>query len=689
MLPAGTGSVAGPLLIGDTATGLATINGGSALTVSNGSAIVGDDATGFGVLTITALNSSLLLPAAVADFIVGNSGTGNALIENFGLVNVADDLLVGNLANSSGVFFLDGLGTLADVGDQVQVGQAGEGVLEVTEGARLFADDTVVGTLATGDGRVTITGLQSLWRQTNSMIVADFGHGTLEVFDQARLETTNLVAGNSADSNGEMTVSGEANWEINGFMNLSVFGRSRLNILDAGRVTNTTSVRLATQASGESLVVVSGAQSLWDVGTSLTVGEMGFGTVEVLNGGHVTTGGNVVLGDVLNSRGEVTVDGLGSTLAIAGTLDVSQPAEAKMTISNGGLVTATGALRVADAGELHLDGGRISTSFATGLTNNGLVRGGGTIAAAVTNSSPGEIRVEAADSLVMTSNLINVGVIDVQFGEIEVLGPTTNSGDIDTRGGVLRFQNGLTNNSGSQLAVVGGEVDIFGNIMNALGAQVVVGGEAHVAMHDPFTNNGSLLVTPGSELLALENLTFGGGAGLTVQLAGTEPANEFGQLNAAGTAALAGALAVQLVDGFHPAAGDTFQIITAANGRSGIFSPENLPPLAGGLTWDVVYNPTSVVLNVIGSPILVGDYNNNGTVDAADYVVWRENNNTATTLPNDPTPGVDNSDYLAWRANFGATGSGAGAAVTVPEPGAIILIAGALLALATPCRLAR
>ena len=47
-----------------------------------------------------------------------------------------------------------------------------------------------------------------------------------------------------------------------------------------------------------------------------------------------------------------------------------------------------------------------------------------------------------------------------------------------------------------------------------------------------------------------------------------------------------------------------------------------------------------------------GDYNNNGVVDAADYVLWRNGG----TLQNDPTPGVQPGDYAVWRANFGKTG---------------------------------
>jgi hypothetical protein len=64
---------------------------------------------------------------------------------------------------------------------------------------------------------------------------------------------------------------------------------------------------------------------------------------------------------------------------------------------------------------------------------------------------------------------------------------------------------------------------------------------------------------------------------------------------------------------------------------------------------------------------LVGDFNNNGVVDAADYVVWRKTLNTPV-------------DYTAWRSHFGQTGGtgslvGDNAALDVtggvPEPSAI------------------
>ncbi len=83
---------------------------------------------------------------------------------------------------------------------------------------------------------------------------------------------------------------------------------------------------------------------------------------------------------------------------------------------------------------------------------------------------------------------------------------------------------------------------------------------------------------------------------------------------------------------------------------------------------------------------LPGDYNGDGIVDTADYVVWRKNFGDTTSLVADGNDNqiVDQADYEVWRQNFGrtwqdlATGSGAGLTAAVPEPAAIAL---ALIAL--------
>jgi WD40 repeat protein len=82
-------------------------------------------------------------------------------------------------------------------------------------------------------------------------------------------------------------------------------------------------------------------------------------------------------------------------------------------------------------------------------------------------------------------------------------------------------------------------------------------------------------------------------------------------------------------------------------------------------------------------PRPLGDFNGDGVVDAADYVVWRKASPT-DTLPNDDTPGVvDASDYADWRANFGKSEPASSAALgtaPVPEPAGVLLLFIAILA---------
>ena len=71
-----------------------------------------------------------------------------------------------------------------------------------------------------------------------------------------------------------------------------------------------------------------------------------------------------------------------------------------------------------------------------------------------------------------------------------------------------------------------------------------------------------------------------------------------------------------------------------------------------------------------------GDYNGNGIVDGADYVLWCNGG----PLQNDiNTPGsVDPSDYTYWRSRFGATSGGSGSGLSggaaVPEPATATLL---------------
>lgn len=66
-----------------------------------------------------------------------------------------------------------------------------------------------------------------------------------------------------------------------------------------------------------------------------------------------------------------------------------------------------------------------------------------------------------------------------------------------------------------------------------------------------------------------------------------------------------------------------------------------------------------------------GDFNNDGAIDGADYVVWRKGLGTTYTQ----------NDYNVWRAHFGQPGSGsvANTNAAVPEPATLVLFVFALV----------
>jgi uncharacterized protein YjbI with pentapeptide repeats len=101
-------------------------------------------------------------------------------------------------------------------------------------------------------------------------------------------------------------------------------------------------------------------------------------------------------------------------------------------------------------------------------------------------------------------------------------------------------------------------------------------------------------------------------------------------------------------------------------------------------TWNLsnLYTTGEVTLTAV--PSLPGDFNLDGSVDAADYVVWRKGVGVA------PTP----ANYNLWRANFGQP-SGSGAAgyplgasaeplsATVPEPASLAWCVSSFWAIST------
>jgi hypothetical protein len=137
-----------------------------------------------------------------------------------------------------------------------------------------------------------------------------------------------------------------------------------------------------------------------------------------------------------------------------------------------------------------------------------------------------------------------------------------------------------------------------------------------------------------------------------------------------------GSNASQLVEFFLGESGSTIapsETLNLGNAfNTSVFGPGNNGDLT--FTFGLVggLQITGNVNYVSGPAGVLGDYNNNGSVDAADYVLWRNGGplqNEGVT-PNSTTP----EDFNFWRARFGAnSGSAAASSAAVPEPVALSL----------------
>lgn len=124
-----------------------------------------------------------------------------------------------------------------------------------------------------------------------------------------------------------------------------------------------------------------------------------------------------------------------------------------------------------------------------------------------------------------------------------------------------------------------------------------------------------------------------------------------------------------------------------SDGSSGCATEGNISLFYADFFTSVTPNPQwtfgiidNVEVSVFENPVLSGDYNENGVVDAADYTVWRDLLGQEVDLPNETqTPGmVTQEDYDEWVAQFGMTGGAASGTLSnsgVPEPSSALLMA--------------
>jgi autotransporter-associated beta strand protein len=247
----------------------------------------------------------------------------------------------------------------------------------------------------------------------------------------------------------------------------------------------------------------------------------------------------------------------------------------------------------------------------------------------------------------------------------------TGNSTLDVRSGVDTTISGIIGGSDSTSALT----KISSGKLTLSGANTYAGGTT--------VSNGTLELSGASANLGTGNVTVSGvGALLAIDSGVTDAILNSSALSLGGFATMTLGSGVNdkvgtlVLDGAQQPAG------TYGSSQSGAVNK-----------LDMYFSGTGIL--TVGPSILAGDYNNDGVVNAADYVIWKKNiGQPSQTLPNDTTGViVGQAQYDVWRSSFGNTLSvpGSGAvelASAIPEPSSVALLTLALAALAafTTCR---
>jgi hypothetical protein len=462
------------------------------------------------------------------------------------------------------------------------------------------------------------------------------------------------------------------------------------------RIPTTSEITVTGPLTGSGNLVVDGGRLIFgSFGTTLSSSIVD--RITPLSGAVTLAGGLDNVGSTITLNQGVTwnVSHLRSDLFIGGRVEGEPGVELIIDRGYGAAEWATFRQGVTLAVPMWIRGGFTSGAYVReGLTLDGAIISIGNpnsqeagesrlvFQGAQTLSGTGEIRFLRPGNIVGNPTFPRVSMIEIQNSSQSTAGLTVADGIVVRTweadayiGGSYNYQQLPLSvplvNEGTLLAENGHTLSLFVNnfqqrgvlraeadsslIINAPpqmpGAPIVNSERIESALGDVRVN-GNLDLATGSVLSIELSLD---------QVAGAEP------IAVTGHAQLTGLLEILAPeDTWSPSVGDSFSLLAAAGGVDGKFSAHHLPALDSGLFWELDVGDNAVTLEVVDSPI-PGDFNSDGTVNAADYVVERKFGGTP--------PG-------AWQSQSNVPADpGRSNVPAVPEPAAaIMLIMGAAIA---------
>ena len=318
--------------VASTGTGLLSVAGGSELDAS-ASMSLGGNAGSNGTLRVAGANSKARI---VNDIGLGLAGAGTLEVKNGGLVT-ATTVYAAEVAGSTASLLVQGTNSRMTLGGNLVLGQAGVASATVEAGGQVSVNHMTLGEEASGSGTLIAQDAGTTLAVAGALVVGDEGSGTLRLLDGVSITPTSIVAANSAGSTGTIELQNGAAIQTAGSFDLGLRGVADLTA-DSGAQIAAGALSLGTLGTGDGTMVLNGAGTLAAVSGGTIVGSSGTGELTVATGATLTTGG-LFVGSGASGVGKLTV-GIGSQ-ATASTTIVGSSGTGELILSLGDLTTET------------------------------------------------------------------------------------------------------------------------------------------------------------------------------------------------------------------------------------------------------------------------------------------------------------------------------------------------------------
>lgn len=525
------------------------------------------------------------------------------------------------------------------VSGELGIGTVSGGAMTLTVGGEVSSGSGVVGSLSgsAGLGSVDMAGADTSWTIDSDLRIRGVNGAEMRLFAGASVDNDSAYLAAEPGSTAEVLVTGHnSQWSCGG--SLYAGGAA---VLSGGTGT------LQVANAGE--LNVAGTMKVWDdflveidVGTVITTDLDLTGAVAVLNGGTLDVrngtldidGAGTLDGTIHgNANTSVQLNSGDAQWSLPGTLLIGSIGQGaghvnELALSPGAVVDVGATVTVADSTKLTLGGGTIDAAvinmFDEDLEDFGTLNGSFSTTGSVT--ATGELVIGSIGNAngVQIGGPVRVGGHHVTLNN---QGMILIADSINIFGGTLSVPDGFRNSFGNHITGFGlvdtpddptrrmvNEGGIIGHSANRrieLSGYLEGTGRLDYAIISGTDNPGF------ADPVAVERGYVEYSGKLVVTIGGPTPGTKHDQINHSGQAGLGGELIVELIDGFEPAWGDRFTILTYGS-YVGQFETHTLPPLAHGLHWGIDYGPTAVTLTIDGQ--MLGDCDLDNDLDLVDYM---------------------------------------------------------------------